>query len=83
MPKMSQYRAFLCTLGLYYALGQFSKFSKLFSIFQIKAHRQEWVKTTEGVLKDLLASQDKDTLQLLKEAAEQSEGEYSFLIVHT
>ena len=70
---------FLCTLVLYYAFGQFSKFS----IFQIKAHQQEWVKTTEGVLKDLLASQDKDTLQLLKEAAEQSEGVYSFLIVRT
>ena len=29
-----------------------------------------------GVLKDLLASQDKDMLQLLKEVAEQNEGEY-------
>ena len=75
--------AFLCTLGLYYALIQFSKFSKLFPIFQIKAHQQEQVKTTERVLKDLLASQDKDTLQLLKEAAEQSEDEYSFPIVRT
>ena len=30
----------------------------------------------EGVLKDLLASQDKDMQQLLKEAAEQNKGEY-------
>ena len=51
--------------------------------FQIKAHQQEWVKTTEGVLKDLLAAQDKDTLQLLKEAAEQNKGEYWFSVVHT
>ena len=80
---MSRYKAFLCTLGLYYALIQFSEFSRLFSIFQIKAHQQERVKTTEGVLKDLLASQDKDTLQLLKEAVEQSEGEYSFPLVRT
>ena len=70
-------------MGLYYALIQFSEFSKVFPIFQTKAHQQEWVKTTEGVLKDPLASQDKDTLQLLKEAVEQSEGEYSFPIVHT
>ena len=37
----------------------------------------------EGVLKDLLAAQDKDTLQLLKEAAEQDKGEYWFSIVRT
>ena len=30
----------------------------------------------EGFFKDLLASQDKDTLQLLKEVAEQNKGEY-------
>ena len=37
----------------------------------------------EGVLKDLLAAQDKDTLQLLKEAAEQDKGECQFSIVRT
>ena len=37
----------------------------------------------EGVLKDLLAAQDKDMLQLLKEAAEQDKGEYWFSIVRT
>ena len=48
----------------------------MFPLFQIEAHQKECVKSTEGVLKDLLASQDKDTLQLLKEAAEQNKGEY-------
>ena len=48
----------------------------MFPLFQIEAHQKEWVKLTEGVLKDLLASQDKDTLQLLKEVAEQNKGEY-------
>ena len=48
----------------------------MFLLFQIEAHQKEHVKSTEGVLKDLLASQDKDMLQLLKEAAEQNKGEY-------
>ena len=48
----------------------------MFLLFQIKAHQKKRVKSTEGVLKDLLASQDKDMLQLLKEVAEQNEGEY-------
>ena len=37
----------------------------------------------KGVLKDLLAAQDKDTLQLLKEAAEQDKGECKSSIVCT
>ena len=37
----------------------------------------------ERVLKDLLAAQDKDTLQLLKEVAEQDKGECRFSIVCT
>ena len=37
----------------------------------------------EGVLKDLLAAQDKDTLQPLKEAAEQVKGKYWFVVVCT
>ena len=51
--------------------------------FQIEAHQQEQAKTTEGVLKDLLAVQDKDTLQHLKEVAEQDKGEYWLSVVHT
>ena len=39
-------------------------------LFQIEAHQKEDIKSREGVLKDLLTSQDKDTMQLLKEAAE-------------
>ena len=56
---------------------------EIWFLFQIKAHQQERVKTTEGVLKDLLAAQDKDTLQLLQEAAEQDKGECWFSIVCT
>ena len=48
----------------------------MFPLFQIKAHQKEHVKSMEGVLKDLLASQDKDMLQLLKEVAEENKGEY-------
>ena len=75
--------AFLCTLGLYYALVPASQIRGIWFLFQVEAHQQEWVKTTEGVLQDLLAAQDKDTLQLLKEAAEQDKGEYWSSIVRT
>ena len=68
--------AFLCTLGLHYALIPALQIFTMFLLFQIKAHQKEHVKSTEGVLKDLLASQDKDMLQLLEEAAEQNKGEY-------
>ena len=40
---------------------------------QIKA---QCVKATEGVLKDLLATQDQEVLHLLKEAAEQEKGKF-------
>ena len=43
---------------------------------QIKAHQAEHVKATEGVLKDLLATQDQEVLHLLKEAAEQEKGKF-------
>ena len=43
---------------------------------QIKAHQAERVKATEGVLKDLLATQDQEVLHLLKEAAEQEKGKF-------
>ena len=43
---------------------------------QIKAHQAECVKATEGVLKDLLATQDQEVLHLLKEAAEQEKGKF-------
>ena len=59
------------------------EFSELVSYFQIEAHQQEQVKMMEGVLKDLLAAQDKGTLQLLKEAAEQDKGDYWFVVVCT
>ena len=68
--------AFLCTLGLKYALVPTLQIFTMFLLFQIEAHQKEHVKSMEGVLKDLLASQDKDTLQLLKEVAEQNRGEY-------
>ena len=39
------------------------------------------MKATEGVLKDLLATQDQEVLRLLKEAAEQEKGKYySFMV---
>ena len=43
---------------------------------QIKAHQAECVKATEGVLKDLLATQDQEVLHLLKEVAKQEKGEF-------
>ena len=43
---------------------------------QIKAHQAECVKATEGVLKDLLATQDQEVLHLLKEVAEQEKGKF-------
>ena len=51
--------------------------------FQIKAHQAEHVKATEGVLKDLLATQDQEVLCLLKEAAEQEKGKYYSFMVRT
>ena len=43
---------------------------------QIKAHQTECVKATEGVLKDLLATEDQEVLHLLKETAEQEKGKF-------
>ena len=51
--------------------------------FQIKAHQAECVKATEGMLKDLLATQDQEVLRLLKEAAEQEKGKYYSFMVRT
>ena len=51
--------------------------------YQIKAHQAECVKAMEGVLKDLLATQDQEVLRLLKEAAEQEKGKYYSFMVRT
>ena len=42
---------------------------------QMEAHQSEHVKATEGVLIDLVAKHDTETLKLLKEAATQEKGE--------
>ena len=69
--------AFLCTLGIYCTLSPFFRtFSTVVLNCQIKAHQAECVKATEGVLKDLLATQDQEVLHLLKEAAEQERGKF-------
>ena len=76
MPNTSRYSGFSLYFGVVLRTYSILRIFKIIFLFQIKAHQQERVKTTEGVLKDLLAAQDKDTLQLLKEAAEQVKGEY-------
>ena len=83
MPKTSQYSGFSLYFGMVLCTYPILQIFKIIFLFQIKAHQQERVKTMEGVLKELLAAQDKDTLQLLKEAAEQAKGEYWFSIVRT
>ena len=83
MPNMSEYIGFSLYFGVVLRTYSILRIFKIIFLFQIKAHQQERVKTTEGVLKDLLAAQDKDTLQLLKEAAEQVKGEYWFVVVRT
>ena len=83
MPNTSQYSGFSLYFGVVLCTYPILRIFKIIFLFQIKAHQQERVKPMEGVLKDLLAAQDKDTLQLLKEAAEQVKDEYWFVVVRT
>ena len=47
---------------------------------QMEAHQAECVKATEGVLIDLVAKHDAETLKLLEEAAAQEKGELWYAV---
>ena len=85
MPNLSQLTGFSLYFGDLVCTHFISWifYFNLILNYQIKAHQAECVKAMEGVLKDLLATQDQEVLRLLKEAAEQEKGKYYSFMVRT